>query len=323
MHRRRSRWVGAAVVGSALVPALATVAIGAGPVRVAIGEPDGDTRLSDLTTAQQAFVDRKLAMAATIGNRGSYGPKSSGQFVAEFTCEYDPCEGTPPSPGPGPSASPTMPPQAPQPTAQPAPPSVPAARTLATRARQQNNYYFCGPASGQIVINWSRGYTSGGLNGEDATINWRKQSKIAEWMGTTSAGTGGANLAAGLNNANAVLKPTADWIYIYADNGTSQELYGKIVTDIATYGMPLVLATAPHTSGAGVNYLESWPNAYPGAHHWIVLRGYDGLPGSGGAQVVKYQDSSAGFGGATGSFDDALSVIWQVSKWNQGGHVVW
>jgi hypothetical protein len=173
------------------------------------------------------------------------------------------------------------------------------------------------------VINWSRGIINGNNDGEDATTNWRRQSKVAEWMGTTTAGTGGANLASGLNNPSAVLKPTSDWVYIYADNGTTQALYQKIVTDVAVYGMPLVLATAPHISGAGVYYLESWPKVAAGAHHWIVLRGYDGAWGNPSAISIKYQDSSAGYGGATGAFDDSLAVIWQVSKWNQGGHVVW
>jgi hypothetical protein len=232
-----------------------------------------------------------------------------------YACEYDPCEGTPHSPPP---ASPT-----PTPTAPPPPSGPPAAKTLATRARQQNNSYYCGPASGQVVINWSRGIISGNNDGEDATTNWRRQSKVAEWMGTTTAGTGGANLAIGLNNPNAVAKPTSDWIYAYVDNGSMQELYQKVVTDVATFSMPLVLATAPHISGAGLNFLESWPKVAAGAHHWIVLRGYDGAWGNPSAISIKYQDSSAGYGGATGAFDDSLAVVWQVSKWNQGGHVVW
>ena len=305
MQRRERRWllgIAAATAGLMLMPGLA---IGAGPAPIADGEPGDDVRLSVLTPAQQAFMTRKLAMAAAVGAGTSTATRSVRTASPMYACEFDPCEGTPPPPLP------------------PPPPPAPSAKTLATKARQQNNYYFCGPASGQVVINWSRGLTSTSTSGEDTTTNWRRQSKIAEWMGTTTAGTGGASLAAGLNNTNAVLKPTADWVYAYADIGTMQDLYGKIVTDVATYGMPLVLATVPHGSNAGVNFLESWPSAYPGAHHWIVLRGYDGVWGGTTPILVKYQDSSGGFGGTTGSFDDSLSVIWQVSKWNQGGHVVW
>ena len=321
-HAKRSAVIGlvVAVTAAVLLPAFA---IGAGPVRFADGEPDNDSELSVLTPAEAAFVQKKLAMAAQVPTGGSGLEGSSAGGVPTIACEFDPCEPAPPPPTRAPAATP-VPTAVPSPTgAPPPPPALPTAKTLATRARQQNNYYFCGPASGQVVINWSRGIINGNNDGEDATTNWRRQSKVAEWMGTTSAGTGGASLASGLNNPNAVLRPTSDWIYIYADNGTTQALYQKIVADVAMYAMPLVLATAPHISGAGVYYLESWPKVAAGAHHWIVLRGYDGAWGDPNAISIKYQDSSAGYGGATGAFDDSLAVIWQVSKWNQGGHVVW
>jgi hypothetical protein len=303
MERRRGRWaVGTigSLVAALLLPGLA---LGAGPFRVANGEPDNDTQLSVLTPAEAAFVEKKLAMAAAIDSSGTTATKSADAATPMYACEFDPCED--PSP-------PSWPP--------PGGPST--AKTLATRARQQNNYYFCGPASGQVVINWSRGIISGNNDGEDLSTNWRRQSKIAVWMSTTTAGTGGANLASGLNNPNGVLKPTSDWAYVYADNGTMHQFFNKIITDIDGFGMPLVLATAPHMSNAGSDYLESWPREYPGAHHWIVVRGYSGLWGD-PSIIIKYQDSSGGFGGATGSFDDSLSVMYQVSKANQGGHVVW
>ena len=306
MKRCRSPWavttVGA-VVAALLLPGLA---VAAGPIRTANGEPDNDTLLSMLSPAEAAFVQRKLAMAARIGTALGSSPapaaKGANKLAPMFACEFDPCEGDPTWPPPG----------------GPSP-----AKTLGTKARQQNNYYYCGPASGQVVINWTRGIVNGNNDGEDATTNWRRQSKIAQWMSTTSAGTGGANLAAGLNNSSAVLKPTSDWVYTYANNGTTQDLYNKIVVDIDGFGMPLVLATAPHLANAGPNFLESWPKVVDGAHHWIVIRGYDGVWGNPAQILIRYQDSSAGFGGATGAFDDFLSVIYQVSKANQGGHVVW
>jgi hypothetical protein len=291
------------------------MAHGAGPFRVADGEPANDTQLSVLTPAEQAFMTRKQALADAVGTGRSTGAGSGGLVAPAFACDVEPCNGP----------QPTAPPVTPTPTPTPPPPAStpPTAKTLATRARQQNTWYYCGPASGQVVINWSRGIISGNNDGEDPTTNWRRQSKIAEWMGTTTAGTGGASLAIGLNNPTAVARPTSDWIYVYAENGTALQLYQKIVTDLATFAMPLVLATAPHVSGAGAYFLESWPKVAAGAHHWIVLRGYDGAWGDPNAISIKYQDSSAGYGGATGAFDDSLGVIWQVSKWNQGGHVVW
>jgi hypothetical protein len=302
MRGRKPRWEIGTIVWVATAVLVPGSALGVGPVRLADGQPENDVQLSVLTPAQEAFMAKKLTMAAAVGSVGSGAAKPVGKAVPTFACEFDPCESTP-----------TWPPAG----------GPPASKLLLTKARQQDNWYYCGPASGQVVINWTRGIINGTDDGEATATNWRKQSKIAAWMGTTTAGTGGANLAAGLNNPSAVVKPTADWIYAYADIGTMHELYDKIVTDVAAFGMPLVLATAPHLSGAGVNFLESWPNVAPGAHHWIVIRGYEGLWGGSSPVIIRYQDSSAGYGGATGAFDDTISVVWQVSKWNQGGHVVW
>jgi hypothetical protein len=303
--RSGRRWAAVvmAVAATALLPG-AVVAGGPGPSGVGApgnGQPDDDTQLSVLTPAQEAFMQLKLDMAAAIAPVGQPGAKASKSRTATVACEFDPCD----DPGPWPADGPP-----------------PDSKTLLTKARQQNNNYFCGPASGQVVINWSRGIIDGNNDGEDATTNWRKQSKIAEWMRTTTAGTGGANLAAGLNHPNAVLKPIPEWVYSYANTGSPKEFHNKVVTDIATFGMPLVLATAPHIHNAGVNFLESWPKEYPGAHHWIVIRGYDGLWGS-PSPTIKYQDSSARYGGGTGAYADLSSVLWQVNEWNQGGNIVW
>ena len=305
MQRSRRRGSVGLMAVSAAFLLLPGVALAAGPGATGVGvpgvgQPDGDDELSVLTPAQAAFMQLKLDMAAAIPQVGAAGTKGTALRTPTIACEFDPCD----DPGPWPAEGP------------------PASKVLLTKARQQINNYFCGPASGQVVINWSRGIISGNNDGQDPTTNWRKQSKIAEWMNTTTAGTGGANLAAGLNHPNAVLKPAPEWIYSYADTGSPQKFHNKVVTDIAGWNMPLILATAPHLSGAGQYFLESWPNVAPGAHHWIVIRGYDGLWG-GPDPIIRYQDSSAGFGGGTGAYDDFSSVMWQVNDWNQGGHIVW
>ena len=303
-RNRRQGSIGlVAVTAAALL--LPGVALAAGPGATGVGvpgvgQPDDDDALSVLTPAQAAFMQRKLDMAAAIPRVGAAGGKGSASRTPTVACEFDQCD----HPGPWPAEGP------------------PVSKVLLTKARQQINNYYCGPASGQVIINWTRGITSGNNDGEDPTTNWRRQSKIAEWMRTTTAGTGGANLAIGLNHPNAVLKPAAEWVYSYANTGSPQNFHNKVVTDVAGWGMPLILATAPHLSGAGINFLESWPNVAPGAHHWIVVRGYDGLWGS-PSPVIRYQDSSGGFGGGTGAYKDFSSVVWQVNEWNQGGHIVW
>ena len=304
-RHRRGIVVVVMVAAAALGPASA---LAGGPGTkgggIADGQPDNDTQLSVLTEAEAAFVQRKLALAASLSASRTTKEATKGALTPTFECEVDPCEDSPPPPTwPEPSGPPTE-------------------KTLLTKARQQKNNYYCGPASGQVVINWSRGIISGNNDGEDPTTNWRTQTKIAQWMNTTTAGTGGANLAAGLNHQNAVLKPVPDWIYSYVETGSPERFHNLVVTDVAGFNMPLVLATVPHAANAGVNYLESWPRAAPGAHHWIVLRGYVGLWGS-PSPVIKYQDSAGGYGGGTGAFADLSSVLWQVNDWNQGGHIVW
>jgi hypothetical protein len=238
-------------------------------------------------------------------SRARSGAKTSLIRVQTVECEFDPCESPP---------APSWPPGGP-----------PASRTLDTRPRQQINNYFCGPAAGQVVINLSRGYfftTTTASGAQDASLNYRKQTKVAEYMGTTTNGTGGAALAAGLNNPNAVRKPVPEWVYSYANTGTLANFHNMVITDIAQFAMPLILATVPHKANAGVYHLKSWPNPAPGAHHWITIKGYNGLPGTSGA-TMSYDDSSGGYGGATGSFADLVTILWQINDWNQGGHIVW
>jgi hypothetical protein len=119
-----------------------------------------------------------------------------------------------------------------------------------------------------------------------------------------------------------VVKPVATWAYDYVSTGTKQNFHNMVVTDVASFAMPLILATAPHEADAGPNFLASWPKVHDGAHHWITIRGYDGLWGSVDPRMA-YNDSSAGYGGGTGAYWDLVSVLWQVNDWNQGGHIIW
>ena len=299
-------------VAAALLPA---AAFAGGPIRDGTGtpghgEPDNDTETVVLTPAQATFMQQKQRLADAIAAGGG----SSAPMVPLILlppCDPDPCPSPAPTPRPSPTATPA--------------PFPPESKTLDTRARQQINGYFCGPASGQVVINWSRRIvisTVTAAGAEDATKNWRKQSVIAGWMGTTTSGTSGAALATGLNRTDAVLRPSGAWAYDYVSTGTKQNFHSMVVADVASFGMPLVLATAPHEADAGGSFLASWPKVHDGAHHWITIRGYDGLPGSAGPRLA-YNDSSAGYGGGTGAYWDLVSVLWQVNDWNQGGHIIW
>ena len=190
---------------------------------------------------------------------------------------------------------------------------------LETRPRQQAKWFWCGPAVGQVVINFTRGYFAGNLNGENADTNFLKQSTLAGWMGTNDrSGTSGPILANVLNRSDTVLKPVSQWWYAYKDSGTKAELFDKILTDIYVYRMPLVMGVAPHLPNSAFQ-LASWPNE-TNAHHYIVLSGYSGL--SPATAVITYDDSASGYNGGTGKYTDSFVTIWNVNRNNQA-KVIW
>jgi hypothetical protein len=195
----------------------------------------------------------------------------------------------------------------------------PSSSGVDARPRQQAKWFWCGPAAGQVVINWSRGYFFDNLNGENAATNWRKQSTLATWMGTNDqTGTWGGNLAAALNRNDAVLKPVSTWVYSYRDAGNLADFHGKVVTDVWAYRMPLVAGVAPHPHRSAV-WLPSWDNE-TNAHHYVVVSGYSGLDPQAG--LVTYMDSAKSFNGGTGRFEVLTSTMWRVIEANQG-RVIW
>jgi hypothetical protein len=197
---------------------------------------------------------------------------------------------------------------------------IPSARILETYARQQKTSYWCGPASAQVAINLSRGYFFSQTGGENARTNYRLQSEIAAWANTTSSsGTSGANLENALNRPKAVLKPTDDWIYIFADHGDLDAYFDKVVTDVYDYGMPLISLVRPNEPGKE-HHLSSWDGPAIHAGHWIVLRGYAGLDAS--SATVFYNDSSAGYQGGTGAYSDPALTLWKVSHYHSD-MIIW
>jgi hypothetical protein len=196
----------------------------------------------------------------------------------------------------------------------------PSTKILATNFRQQKTSFWCGPASAQVAINLSRGYFFAKKGGEDPDTNYRLQSEIAEWANTTaSAGTSGANLENALNRPKAVLKPTADWIYVFAGTGDLDAFHNKVVTDVAVYGMPLISLVRPNEPGKE-HHLSSWQGPAIHAGHWIVLRGYSGLDAS--DATIYYNDSSEGYQGGTGAYGDSALTMWKVSHYHSD-MIIW
>jgi hypothetical protein len=196
----------------------------------------------------------------------------------------------------------------------------PSLKILSTNFRQQKTSYWCGPASAQVAINLSRGYFFAKKGGEDPNTNYRLQSEIADWANTTaSSGTSGANLENALNKPKAVLKPTANWIYIFAGTGDLDAFHTKVVTDVAAYGMPLISLVRPNEPGKQY-HLSSWQGPAIHAGHWIVLRGYSGLDAR--DATIYYNDSSDGYQGGTGAYGDSALTMWKVSHYHSD-MIIW
>jgi len=281
------------------------------------GQPENDTYIPPRTPAQAAFERVKLDIAGavrTLAARAALQVTRSDLASVDMLCISD-CggggggDGSGTGGGTGGSGGTSG-------TTGPAPSVI-----LEARARRQSTSFWCGPAAGQVVINYTRGYVFSSLNGDSTTTNWKTQDTIAGWMKTTeSSGTLGGNLAAALNRPDAVLKPLADWSYLYATNADGADMHAKIVTDVWKYAMPLLIAVKPH--GADADYfLPSWPKELQ-AKHWITIYGYDGLWDGTDDPQVYYTESSGNGGKGPGSYTVGALTMWKVNQYN-AKTIVW
>ena len=272
------------------------------------GQPDNDTYFPPRTPVEAALESRKLALAALIEMISPIGGAvpASGKTATALSGTDD----TIVSPGNGSTGGSTG-------------FTTPRnSKVLAVRARHQSTVYWCGPASGQVVINYSRGYVYDSLNGDNSSTNWKTQATLANWMNTTEAlGTPGWRLTAALNRPDAVLKPFPEWSYVYGDNTDGADLNAKVVTDISQFAMPLVIAVKPHKTDAAY-WLPSWPREAGNAKHWVVVFGYDGLwDGTQGLQL--YYTESAGNGNKNpGVYTVDSDTMWNVNQYN-ASTIVW
>ncbi|MEP7379322.1 MAG: hypothetical protein ABI725_07120 [Chloroflexota bacterium] len=305
------------ILGASAGPALAKLP-GSG-----IGQPHDDTDVGPRTAAQSAFEVAKLGLVAQVEALST--PRSGAMISAigtahvaacETSCDYGTGDGggtggaTDTGAGSGSTGGTTG-------FTTPGDHMV-----LAVRARHQSTVFWCGPASGQVVINYSRGYVYDSLNGDSSATNWKTQATIAGWMKTTeSQGTLGSNLAAALNRPDAVQKPIPEWTYLYGHNADAEDLHSKIVTDVSQFAMPAVIAVMPHKTGAAY-WLPSWPRDAGNAKHWIVIYGYDGLwDGTQGPQL--YYTESAGNGSKNpGQYIVDSYAMWKVNQYN-ASTMVW
>ena len=191
---------------------------------------------------------------------------------------------------------------------------------LSVYARRQINNYYCGPASTQAVLNYTRNYFYDTLDGQDPVKNWKKQSVIGAEMGTDSAGSSSSYMIKNYLNGNA--RNPAGWTWSRSINDSGQQMYNRIVSDAWNWSMPLVLAVHPHKSGQ-IYFLPSWPDPWTTSGHFIAVRGYSGSwDGTNNGASVYYVDSSGDGGMDPGRYTAGARTMWEVNALN-GKTIVW
>ena len=180
---------------------------------------------------------------------------------------------------------------------------------VSVEARDQTKGTYCGPATGQVIANYSWAAQSG--------TNKFTQAKIAGWMKTDiNGGTSAPELEDGLElgTAGSPRRP-ADWDWVVTDvrdrnndGHSGDELQGYVRSNVSSSKMPLAIPVKPHDPNSGY-YLISWPKPVVSIGHWIAAYGwYGNYTGTTFARIY-YTDSSRDEGGSTGKFWDPTRDI--------------
>jgi hypothetical protein len=180
---------------------------------------------------------------------------------------------------------------------------------LAVEARDQTKAFYCGPATGQVISNYSWAVGTG--------ANKYTQAKIAGWMQTDlNGGTSAPLLEDGLelSTQGSPRRPSGwDWVVLDvrdrdADGHTGDELQGYVRSNVSSSKMPLAIPVKPHDPNSGY-YLVSWPRPVVSVGHWVAAYGWYGNYNGTTAARIYYTDSSKDEGGSTGKFWDPTRDI--------------
>ena len=303
------RLVFALAVAAFAVSSATSPALGAKPTtpHVVGGGPADDQPWMPPSPAEQALIDRKVAIAAKV--EASSAASSRG-VLPRSTCA-----------GPGGMAATSS-------TAGCV--YVPSSFALSTYARRQNNSYYCGPATAQVIINGSRGFYFSNTDGEARASNYRGQSYIASrllwyngaqgrWENTDTIGSTNAYMLT--NGLNELAALPSGFAYAVVKTGTGSEWHSKVITD--TYHWKMAFGTSVKMTSTS-SRLSSWRPISAGlvVLHWITIRGYSGFWDGTSGPKVYFNDSSGSLGGGTGSYSDASLKVYQLNAWN-AGILVW
>jgi hypothetical protein len=214
------------------------------------------------------------------------------------------------------------------------PPCLPlqSSYILATHARHQHRSFYCGPATVQVVSNYTWGYTETSECGAHCSGNNKYgQHEISDdWTKTDLHGeTYVGDLRYGLNQAS---DRPGIFVYEYGTDLSWEAFHDDIIVDTWWWHMPLAARVDPKDDDTDY-FLTSWATVPAGEYgHWITLRGYTGDVQS--TARVYYNDSSGGVDehtgvriyGDTGAFNDKSYTVYRTMKSNKAGdhyYLIW
>ena len=108
---------------------------------------------------------------------------------------------------------------------------------------------------------------------------------------------------------------------MYATNIDGADMHSKVVTDLGSFSMPVVIAVKPHPTDAEY-FLPSWPRELPGGKHWITIYGYAGMWDGTDDPQIYYTESAGNGSQGPGSYHVGALTMWKVNQYN-AKTIVW
>ncbi len=200
----------------------------------------------------------------------------------------------------------------------------PATFALNSYARQQINWYFCGPASAQVIINQTRDVVSSSTAGQATTTNYRTQSVIGSFIGTTdTSGSSSWMVRDGLNHF-ADLDDSGGYVpfTVLDDIANGSDFHWAMVhaTWILRRGAAVPVQMTFSSQHLASWASSSWWSSHSGSivRHWLSVRGYSGFWDGTYGPTLAYTDSAGGYGGQTGNFVSASRMVYNLNQANSG-----
>lgn len=300
MRQRNRAYAVALSLAVTLATAQAAAAAHPAETRAGGGDPPSDDRTLPLTSEQAASRHLKERLISALSNRTATTPGAMSAAGCPVPNATTPVTATNSNDFAAAEAAATCP--------------TPSEFGLAVKPRQQEKWYYCGPAVVQIVSNYGWRMAAGSNKYSQTAIsnNWTR----TDVNGQTYLG----DMITGMNRASRL---PSGFAYMQKHRPSFGDWHATIVSGTYNWRMPLAAGVNPHAPGA-YYYIVSWPVEKVAAHY-IELHGYKGFSGSpNGSRLVKYSDTAGSYaapGVRAGNFVDVSYDVYQTMLANSGNMI--